>query len=160
MFWIFNRWLAAVLKVLSPQTPGSPTTLSGELQIENCSHNTTTLIFPHWYLHSWYISYGGKSHSVLSDSLPPHGLSPAYPGTLYTGLEFYSPSISKDRGLDFKYYKQRQNIWVFLWVALSRTRMELCVVFLLGEVVVGISRYINKMGHSRAISAHCDIPSK
>ena len=100
------------------------------------------------------------SLSVLSDSLPPHGLSPAYPGTLYTGLEFYSPSISKDRGLDFKYYKQRQNIWVFLWVALSRTRMELCVVFLLGEVVVGISRYINKMGHSRAISAHCDIPSK
>ena len=74
MFWIFNRWLAAVLKVLSPQTLGSPTTLSGELQIENCSHNTTTLIFPHWYLHSWYISYGGKSHSVLSDSLPPHGL--------------------------------------------------------------------------------------
>ena len=31
--------------MLSPQTPGSPTTLSGDLQIENCSHNTTTLIF-------------------------------------------------------------------------------------------------------------------
>ena len=72
----FNRRVAAVLQVLSPQTPGSPTTLSGDLQLENCSHNTTkmssalsTLIF-----NSWYISYGGKSHSVLSDSLPPHGL--------------------------------------------------------------------------------------
>ena len=27
-----------------------------------------------WKSIPWYISYGGKSHSVLSDSLPPHGL--------------------------------------------------------------------------------------
>lgn len=37
--------MAAVLKVLSPQNPGSPTTLSGDLQLENCSHNTTKMSF-------------------------------------------------------------------------------------------------------------------
>ena len=61
----------------------------------------------------------------------------------------YSPSISNDRGLDLKYHKQWQNILVFPWVALSWTPRELHVDFLLGEVVVGICRYINKRGHPK-----------
>lgn len=34
---------------------------------------------------------------------------------------------------------------------------ELCAGFSFGEVVVRTSRYVNKVGHSRAISAHWDI---
>ena len=82
------------------------------------------------------------------------------PTLAHCTLDLNSTVPQSHRGLELKYYKQRQNILVFLRVALSRTPRELCVGFLLGEVVVRISRYINKMGHSRAISAHCDIPSK
>ena len=77
MFWIFNRWLA-VLSVKSPDPPAVP-----QLFLGICKLKTVLTIllkyhlpFPHWYLHLWCISYGGESEScsVLSDSLPPHGL--------------------------------------------------------------------------------------
>lgn len=50
-------------------------------------------------------------------------------------------------------------IYVFLWITLSKTQGAMCRI-LPGTVcgaVVRISRYINSMGHSRAISVHWDI---